>query len=372
MDYINKKENNSNSNKNKIIITSIIILTLSLIYHNSNSSNSSNSSNIDNNNSNSNNEINKSNKITLIKQFNFNHKSQDPETDFELDAIDGQWNYFQFGEFIGNQATMSKEYGYLRIDSNPFTNTVYSSLLDHIKFLVQTESAYKVPNNGELIVTFNSRAQTFNTDQHPFGDLVSDANSDFRLALGVLNVYDLVESNIVADFFITNNKIYMLYERLPFGRSVQGNYASFAYAIPVADRTDVDEFHILTIIFSKETKSIKWFVGEQEVFRVTKVGHHLEDHQEYMLFDKGGEVEEVFPDSLNIAFGTFSLLDSTFPESSPNKGLVRLSESPNEYKNPLSPEKTLEFFDEKSTLSNRIFGQGCVLDIKDINVYIKH
>ncbi|KAF2070069.1 hypothetical protein CYY_008615, partial [Polysphondylium violaceum] len=81
-----------------------------------------------------------------IIDYNFNHKSQDPENDIELDQIDGQWNYFQFGEFVGNQATMSKEYGYLRIDSNPFTSTVSASLLDHIKYLAQTKQSFKIPN----------------------------------------------------------------------------------------------------------------------------------------------------------------------------------------------------------------------------------
>ncbi|KAF2070166.1 hypothetical protein CYY_008523, partial [Polysphondylium violaceum] len=134
----------------------------------------------------------------------------------------------------------------------------------------------------------------------------------------------------------------------------------------------VEEFHELTIVFSKPDKSIKWFVGKQQVFTVTKVGHHLPDaYQQYMFLDRGGDVQDVFPDDVNVAFGTFSLLDSTFPQSSPNKGLVRLSESLSEYRNPQYPEKLLDFFDEKSTISNRLFGQGSVFDIKNIKVYIK-
>ncbi|KAF2068167.1 hypothetical protein CYY_010509, partial [Polysphondylium violaceum] len=135
---------------------------------------------------------------------------------------------------------------------------------------------------------------------------------------------------------------------------------------------NVEEFHELTIVFSKPDKSIKWFVGQQQVFTVTKVGNHLPAaYQQYMFLDRGGDVQDVFPDDVNIAFGTFSLLDSTFPQSSPNKGLVRLGESLTEYRNPLYPEKSLDFFDEKSTISNRLFGQGSVFDIKDIKVYVR-
>ena len=188
--------------------------------------------------------------------------------------------------------------------------------------------------------------------------------NDMRLASFAFNTMDM-ETFMVFDFFITNNQIYVFYERLPFGRETLGNYAAFSYKIPVAER-EPDDFHKLKISYDKDKGVVSWFINNSKVFSVDNIGHHIDD--KYLILDHGGEEELVKPDQLVAGLGLFSLLDA----AEDGKGLVRLSSEENFYLDPSASTPTpLSFVDEQSLESNRLFGQGAKLEVKQINVLYK-
>ncbi|KAM9994658.1 hypothetical protein ACTFIZ_007788 [Dictyostelium cf. discoideum] len=293
---------------------------------------------------------------------------------------DGKWNNFQFGSFVAEQGTLSKEDGYIRLESNPFTSTTQLSVLDHIKYLAVSNQVFSIPQGGSLFSNFSIRGKAFGNKNHPFPlDLVqqNDIESEIRFASGSLNVLDF-KTSIVADFMVSNSKLYALYERLPFSRGEElGNYAAFVYTIPVADIKDQLKFIDVSVEYNSEKKSIHWYLHDKEVFKVDQVGHfsqliknqQLNERGGSLIMSKGGVETLTFPAGVQVCFGVFSLLDATI--SGKNMALVRLDDPSNKYYDPTNLEKELKFHDEKSILENRIFGQGFILDIQKISISSK-
>ncbi|KAN0029497.1 hypothetical protein ACTA71_007626 [Dictyostelium dimigraforme] len=292
---------------------------------------------------------------------------------------DGKWVNFQFGPFVAEQGTLSKEDGFIRLESNPFTSTTPLSVLDHIKYLAVSNQAFSIPQGGSLFSNFSVRGKAFGNRNHPFpSDLVEqDIESEIRFATGSLNVLDF-KTSIVADFMISNSKLYALYERLPFSRGEQlGNYAAFIYTIPIADINDQSKFNDVSVEYNDEKKSIHWYLNDKEVFKVDRVGYfsqlienkQLDERGGSLIMSKGGVETLVFPSDIQICFGVFSLLDTTIHGK--NIGLVRLDDPSNKYYDPSNLEKEFTFYDEKSLQENRIFGQGFTLEIQKISVSSK-
>jgi hypothetical protein len=187
---------------------------------------------------------------------------------------------------------------------------------------------------------------------------VVNANDDLRLGAVAMNSIDL-ESWMVFDFFLTNERIYVFYERLPFGRETLGNYAAFSFMIPVASRTP-NQMHHLKIAYDKAAGTVRWLLDDGEVFRVDQIGKRID--RQYMTLDHGGVEEIVSPNQLNCGMGLFTLLDAALPSG---QALVRLSAAPNFYFEPAIGEPTAEtFVDESSLPGSRLFGQGAELRMK--------
>ncbi|GAM29029.1 hypothetical protein SAMD00019534_122050 [Acytostelium subglobosum LB1] len=299
--------------------------------------------------------------------------------------------HFGFGPYVANQGKVSIENDqdvgrYLRVDSNPFTLTAPQSpggSLDHVKWLALTQDSYPLPTQGqELVCSFTIRSQSFGTERHPFGNAaVLDPHSDLRLATVAVNSLDF-NTNLVADFLVTDRMIYVLYERLPFG---PGGYAAFVFAIPAMERASPKTFVDLAIAWDFENKMVRWLINGKEVYRITSVGYRLS--REHMIIDRGGREELVFPSSVQCGGGTFTLMDASAPchrhettigggrscmnSAELSKGLVRLDagEPTAPYNSPRSGNHNQTFHDEQSLDSNRIFGQGAILDIKSLKVY---
>ncbi|KAK5583502.1 hypothetical protein RB653_005098 [Dictyostelium firmibasis] len=325
-------------------------------------------------------------KMKLVDSFDFSNFAKLKDMGIAIlnklsgseDDVNGKWAHFQFGSFVAEQGALSKEDGYLRLESNPFTSTTALSVLDHIKYLAVSNQVYTIPEGGSLFSNFSVRGKAFGNKNHPFpSDLVKDdIESEIRFATGSLNVLDF-KTSIVADFMISNSKLYALYERLPFSRGQLGDYAAFVYTIPIADITDQSKFMDVSVEFNYQKKSIHWYLNDREVFKVEHVGYfsHLIENQQLnerggsLIMSKGGVESYTFPTDIQVCFGVFSLLDTTIHGK--NIALVRLDDPTNKYYDPTNLSKELKFYDEKSTLENRIFGQGFTLDIQKISVSSK-
>ncbi|EGC37953.1 hypothetical protein DICPUDRAFT_29464 [Dictyostelium purpureum] len=309
----------------------------------------------------------------ILKTFDYTHKELNESQEITLNNLDkGEWNFFQWGSYVGNQGSIKREKGFLRVNSNPYTDSLEHSFADHIKFLAVNGDSFTIPETGSLMVNFSARGKTQNVDKHPFGNFVTDAQADYRLASSVLNVLDF-KTSIISDFLITNKMVYALYERLSVSKQIYGDYATFIYTVPVLNVENDNSFQDLSIIYNKEKKTIEWHVNGKMVFMVDKVGHFLSDkYKENLILYTGGQEQSVFPDAVNICFGSISLLDSTFISGKNRSGLVHLDNpETTKYYNPLNINEELNFFNKDSNKSLLLFGQGNTIDIEKITILKK-
>jgi hypothetical protein len=302
-----------------------------------------------------------------------------------LGSAEHAWFYFSADPFVGDDGVATVRRGRLHIEP-PTQNTSREPVfthtlgqeggvdnpfglpggLDHVKWLVYQNhlalsgfAGYDIAPGREIVCSVSQfGGRTYGTAGHPFGTYVPNANDDLRLAAFAVNTTDF-ESFLVADFFLTNEHIYAVYERLPFGRTLDDNYAAFTFATPVASHHP-DERHHLQIAWSQSY--IRWIVNGREHFRVDRPGFRLD--RALLTLDHGGiePPEPVVPRQVDCGFGLFTLLDASWPGT---MGLVQLSNVPGFYFDPDVGEPTLEHFvDETSALESRLFGQGASLDIQ--------
>lgn len=299
-------------------------------------------------------------------------------------ADDSAWFYFGEGDSIGDDAIATSTDSGLRVVSrgvNPatgepaFTRTAgpekgpLPGEFDHFKFLayVNHMSAHGTPGfdiaSGEkLTVEAVLSGRTYGVEGHPFRDAVKDSESDYRLAAFSLNTIDVTKS-MTSDFFVTNSMIWVLYERLPFAREALGNYASFTFLIPVMERA-IDDVHRYAISYDRDSNTITWSIDGRIVFEVDKPGCHI--NRKYMAIDLGGDETLVTLDQLNGGLGLFAMLDCTQPTGT---GLVNLApHAPGQYLDPATGRPGLAFVDNVSHPSNRLFGQGAEMTVREFTI----
>jgi hypothetical protein len=245
--------------------------------------------------------------------------------------------------------------------------------LDHVKWLVYMNhfSSSGVPGfdalpGRELVCQATIAGRVYGTRGHPFGAAVADPDDDLRLASVALNTIDF-DTYMVFDIFLTNTRIYAVYERLPFGRTsmggAYGEYAAFTYAIPIAARTPGDR-HTVAVAYDRAAGTVRWLVDGAEKLRVSRIG--LRIGTRHLLLDHGGAETPVAPEQLACGMGMFSLLDGHGPQDT---GLVRLSTAPGFYFNPaLGPPAPETFVDPDSRPGSRLFGQGAALQVREASV----
>ncbi|KYR00382.1 hypothetical protein DLAC_03130 [Tieghemostelium lacteum] len=314
------------------------------------------------------------NNIEILEDFNFKKIKMLPNT----------WKFVEFGDYKFDQGlfySMAEEKGYMEINSHPFTKTVspqdkiYGEM-DHPKLFMMNQKEFIVPTFGELVFNCKVSARILGLENLPFPkELVPDPNKDLRLAFTGIPISGDSSSMLMAYFGITNEMIYALYERAPINKTLMGgDYAAFLFAIPVASRLPND-FHDLSIVWSKPNKSISYLIDGKKVYEINRVGCRID--RKFLVYDVGGVDQEIFPEKLQVAFGNFDVLDAAPPihnissnqiPSQLIKGLVQVD--PNlEIFNPMAPSLSLTYFDNQSLLQNRLFGQGIILNLKSIQIY---
>lgn len=306
-------------------------------------------------------------------------------TEVSTHGASAKWFYFGAPPFVGDDGIVQTGPNGLRVVSpgtNPstgkpaFTKTVshddeaagVSGVLDHVKWLAYANHAASSGYPGwdgesgrEVACNSLIGGRTYGTAGHPFGNAVKDHNNDMRLASFAMNVIDF-DTFLVFDFFFTNEKIYAIYERLPFARGVYGNYAAFTYLVPLASYDPLDTRRV-KLGYDKDNGIVRWYVDGVEKFRVDKLGYRLKSRK-YLTLDHGGTEALVSPNQISCGMGMFSLLDGELPS---HHALVRISATPNLYFDPTFGEPTPQtFFDEDSLASNRLFGQGAEFRMKKL------
>jgi len=296
-----------------------------------------------------------------------------------------KWFYFGAGPFVGDDGQTSPYNGGMYVwapywhpttGMPAFTKTVapehVSGLpggFDHVKWLVYMNhfSSQGVPGfdaqwNYELSCSTNMSGASYGNELHPFGGNVANPQSDVRLATYAMNTVDF-ESYMVFDFMFTNEMVYAIYERLPFGRTSWNNYAAFTYAVPVKARSAWSN-HNMSISYDQRGGVVRWIIDGVEVFSVNNIGYRL-SNPDWMIIDHGGTEQSVTMNQLACGMGMFTLLDGT---SSWGSGLVRLSNAPGFYYHPHESSWGQWFVDDNSNDSSRLFGQGAYFHVGSYSV----
>lgn len=297
---------------------------------------------------------------------------------FTTEGPDARWFYYGFGPYVGDDGVVTASHQGLRTVSsgtNPasgepaFVRSLAQEddngsglpgTLDHVKWLAFTNHQASTGFNGfdavpGEVLTCESwmSGRAHGTAGHPFGAAVTNPDDDMRLASVGMPLLD-EETSTIFDFFMSNERVYVVYERLPFSRQQLGNYAAFVYQIPVADRCPDDRHHF-KICYDRSAGVVWWLLDGKEVYRVDRLGYRLES-REHLLVDHGGEETLVEPRQLNCGMGMFASLDYGRPDQ---RALVRISSTENYYFSTATGEPDPQtFLDDESLESNRLFGQG--------------
>jgi len=226
------------------------------------------------------------------------------------------------GQLDGADGSFEVNDGILSIDSTPFTFTTppmgngptVAGGIDHVKFLAYVSDqegvfkAYPTHAHGgcadatELVYEGNVTCHVdLNYHQMPFEYANSGSpfpSEDYRLAACGFNTIAFQDFNNdvgkgawqVADFFLTDRAIFIINERLPFGKPTFGgslnNYAGFTQVTKVAQRKP-DDYHKLAIAFNAAKQTIRYLIDDEEVYRVIRPGQY--PHRCETAIHHGGE-----------------------------------------------------------------------------------
>jgi len=240
--------------------------------------------------------------------------------------------------------------------------------LDHVKNLKYAIAAPTLDEESYQRCEYKGRGRTYGTELHPFGpEAVTNDQDDIRLATPGFNTIDF-GTFVVADFFLTNTGIWALYERLPFGRQgpdFYNDYFAFTSAKRIGDRSIATK-HNLAIEYDRKLGEIRWFVNNNLVMKVDKIGFAGTDPELKLLLDHGGTPEVVDPIGFNCGWGLFTLLDLADPlNPDEDLGLAKIDTTPDWYFYPTN------FVDEDSEVSSRLFGQGAEIELDRFSIEIK-
>lgn len=331
------------------------------------------------------------------------------------DDSDCPFIYFpiSYGSLDGADGTFEVDNGVLTVDSTPFTFTyplngsgpVIGGGLDHVKFLTYVSNrnggfkAFPTRSTGscadatELVIEANVTCQIdLALEEYPLDDAdVNFFQEDYRLAGCGFNTIAFQEFNNavgkgawqVADFFLANKAIFIVNERLPFGKpGYNGNlndYAGFTQFTKVARRNPSD-FHKLAIAFNADKQTIRYLIDDEEVYKVTRPGYLPERCETAILH--GGEEENSFPEYVSAGFGTFTILDAFHWNEGECDGrgqdpIAKLEAVPNAYYNPYYEDvygepyllDDSDFSYDTPTAEQRIWGQGADIGIDYFRVY---
>ncbi|MFV8127150.1 DUF6081 family protein [Streptomyces syringium] len=297
---------------------------------------------------------------------------------FSTEGPDARYTFLPFGTEVGHDGVAATSRQGLRVvaagtnlttGEPAFTMSLGQSdpsglpgTLDHVKWLVYANKqssggvlGFDTGPGHELSCEARMSGAAYGVADHPFGAAVPDPGTDPRLASACLALQD-PESDVAFEFSLTNEAVYVYYERLPNARAQSGDYASFLHTVPVARRTPYDE-HDLKITYNGSRGVVTWFLDGREVFRLDRIGYRLTS-RDHLVVDHGGVEERVAPRQLACGMGLFNFLDGGLP-GRPGSGLVRLTTTPKYYYDPVTGEPAPQrFLDDASLASNRLFGQG--------------
>lgn len=328
---------------------------------------------------------------------------------FGLDAV-GAWNPFgppaQHPFFfipenvqtsdIGSNVKVSSGGGKVTITSSPFSVSQVrsnSAINDHAKAgFLRTQAVWANATAGQRILRISTTmsARFSNTSTHPFGNLVTNDQDDFRLGVCGLAAADLT-TGMTPNFMLTNRGIYAMYQVEDFLRPYTCRYHSFIQIKRVGSRKPGD-FHNMAVEYDSVANSVSWYVESKLVLKILNLGFKISTKGLVTMLDYGGVPLPITRFNPVVGFSCFTCLDAVDYHRPQNDiGLVRVrgDYSPGSLLAPgatdyfsaggycptVVAEDQLSFYmlpkaflDEESVLRNRLWGQGGSLTVSRLVV----
>lgn len=291
----------------------------------------------------------------------------------------------------------------LEIQSVPFTYTNTGGI-DHVKYLVYQKNSYIAPEEYDIVYegVFSALQTGLTagtgstglpaiygaTGASTYG--VNNVYNDLRLAtagLSALDPVNLCNFNIL----LTNGKIYVVYELLPFLRTEWGgpgpNYTGFLYAIEIGGRNVVDplnDYVKLAIRYNKKNNTVKYLVNDEVKYEINRIGFPIDDKYCIIKYNVPDVIPSpsniIRPNKLRFGFGTFSLMDAYNPINPggvDNVGLLDLTNggalpSVNPVISNIDGTSPIATYINPYSPENALFGQGAIIRIKYLTVYIEN
>ncbi|MCG7203806.1 DUF6081 family protein [Streptomyces arenae] len=179
-----------------------------------------------------------------------------------------------------------------------------SAPLGHLRWAAfagtATPPGFTLPDTGLLTAHMELAAEVYG----PGADRPTAAGiADTRHGMGGMLCVDL-GSGLVLDFLLTNDRVWVLYERL--GRPGAG-HGTFTYEVPVAERSP-GRRHRCAIRVDRARGTAVWLLDGTEVFAVPDLGRRLPSRAAHITRSADGPEESVRPGRLALGIGLFGEL----------------------------------------------------------------
>lgn len=216
---------------------------------------------------------------------------------------------------LGTDGSLSVDAEGLLISANPFTATTPVGGGDNIKHLRYWNTPFTLSDKYETYYEAEVAVKQYVTIEQvpePLRARIRNVNEDIRLCCGILNTLD-VETWTACDIILSNEKIYCLVERLPFGKTDMNQYASYSAGIPVHGRGGDPYNDFVKVGIGMMKSKAHYYINGELVFTVPRFG--IRQLDEYRLVDHQGSNTEIKLNSSYFGFGLFSLLDMQLPNN---------------------------------------------------------
>ncbi len=287
------------------------------------------------------------------------------------DGDDASYDALWSAPYGPGEGTRTLASNSVTVDATTFTTAADQSVFDHLKYIRISSETFATPESGSLEFSVDITADTSGTDPDRaisgcYGESLSfettsspcDAPYSHQVLEGqqagvVLNMVSFATGQLF-DWFVSDNQVFALIERLPSnvtGAGEVGLDLAYTQIVKVADVTP-GETHNVGIRYTRRPgESYVEYLLDGELFvRVDHVGIPVDKQADapfagYAPSLGAGEELADQLDEFSIGHGLFSLLD-VFP-----------------YQHPERPDLSVSI-----PLTERLFGQGAVGTWSDFTV----
>lgn len=277
----------------------------------------------------------------LVKKVPVKPKHRKYHEDDDYDSPDSRWKYGYVDESYSHGTGKMKmkhdswyemddgyfvqdSDGYFEVYGEPFKKSVGPSqygpgtgLLDTVKFAISPAGAFSVAKNSKIVLQAVVKAFTKLPKWHPYE--WEGHHDDPRLGYVGPTLWDW-DSGVSVGVVFTEKGVWVTYNRMSLKHD-RGNWHS---AKRVHDN-DYDKTWCIRIVYCRKSHTITVYLNDKEVYKLKKIGKLPDDSHRDMFVYRGGEPDEVEPESFYAYLCAGSVLDAKMKKHD-DHGLLKLDD----------------------------------------------